>query len=321
MGLVDEYRASLKPSAVEEPIDRFVHRPLAFVVAKAAASASMTPNQLTMISMALGVSTGVFLLFGTRAWTVAAALTLFASQVVDCSDGMLARMRGGGSEIGRMLDGCADSVTLFFASVGAAVQLLGRGSHHGAATLALALAMAITLYTSTLHTSAYDFYKNLYLRGTVPGNREGEDVESAQRRFERVKARGATLLEEVLFRIYVGYLRSQRRLIGWYDPNALVRLEQLPEVSPDARGHFAEVMGPTMAWWRGLFGVGSLVFTFALSLLIGKLELFVAFRLVVLNGIFFLFLLPAQRAASRRALAILGVQPSAPEERAKLLHA
>jgi hypothetical protein len=321
MGLVDEYRASLKPSSVEEPIDRWLHRPLAFLVAKAAASASMTPNQLTTLSMALGLATGLLLAFDARPWTVVAALTLFASQVVDCSDGMLARMRGGGSEIGRMLDGCADTVTLFFASLGASYQLLGRNPHPGVATLGLAGAMAVTLYTSTLHTSAYDFYKNLYLRGTVPGDHEGEDVESAQRRFDRARARGASLLEEVLFRIYVGYLRSQRRLISWYDQDALVRLDSLPEASPEARARFAEEMGPTMAWWRGLFGVGSLVFTFALSLAIGRLELFVAFRLVVLNGIFFFFLLPAQRAASRRAMAILGVRRPAPEERAKLLHA
>jgi phosphatidylglycerophosphate synthase len=321
MGLVAEYRASLKPSAVEEPIDRWLHRPLAFLVAKAAASLAMTPNQLTVLSMALGVSTGALLCVGPRPWMIAAALTLFASQVVDCSDGMLARMRGGGSEIGRMLDGCADTVTLFFASVGAAYQLLGREPRGPAGTLVLAAALALTLYTSSLHTSAYDYYKNLFLRGTVPGDHEGEDVESAQRRWDRARARGATLLEHLLHRIYVGYLRAQRRLIGWYDPSALVRLERLPEVSPEARARFAQTMAPTLAWWRGLFGVGSLVFTFALSLALDRLELFVAFRLVVLNGVFFLFLLPAQRAASRKAMAILGVPPSEPEERAKLLHA
>jgi phosphatidylglycerophosphate synthase len=336
MGWLGEYRVSLKPSAVEEPIDRWVHRPLAFLVAKAAAKASLTPNQLTVFSMLLGVTTGVLLLVGatsvgatsvgTRALMIAAALTLFASQVVDCSDGMLARMRGGGSEIGRMLDGCADTVTLLFASVGTICHLVARGPRDGLALVALLGALGVTLYTSSLHTSAYDHYKNLFLRGTIPGDHEGEDVESAQLRWDRVRAqgrggRGATVLEDVLFRIYVGYLRAQRRLIAWYDPDALVRLSELPAGSPAARVVFAQSMQPTLVWWRSLFGVGSLVFTFSLALALDQLVLFVAFRLVVLNAIFFLVLLPAQRSASRRAMAALGVQPRPPEDRARLLHA
>ena len=51
--------------------------------------------------------------------------------------------------------------------------------------------------------------------------------------------------------------------------------------------------------WRALFGVGSLVFGFALFVAFGHAELFVLYRLLVLNAVFFLWLMPAQRRASR----------------------
>jgi hypothetical protein len=34
MGLFAEYRASLKPLDVEEPVDVFVHRPVGFIIAR-----------------------------------------------------------------------------------------------------------------------------------------------------------------------------------------------------------------------------------------------------------------------------------------------
>jgi phosphatidylglycerophosphate synthase len=322
MRLLAEYRASLKSPAVEEPIDLFVHRPLAFVIAKLAAHTPATPNHLTATSMALGCVAGLTLFAPDPRAPVLGALLLFLSQVIDCSDGMLARIRGGGSPLGRMLDGCADSFTMLFAVAGTLHLMLAKlPSRTGWQPLALTALTVLAAYTTSLHTSGYDYYKNLYLRVTIPGSTEGEDVERASARCERAKRYGTSLLERTVGSVYLGYLRSQRRLIAWFDPVALVRLDALPGHEPARAAEFERHMRPLMWVWRTLFGVGSLVFGLALFLALGHPELFLLFRLLILNAVFFLYLLPGQRAATRRAWTALGVAPSRGDERARLLHA
>jgi phosphatidylglycerophosphate synthase len=315
MSLLSEYKSSLKSVEVEEPIDLALHRPLAFVVAKAALRTPLTPNQLTVVSMLLGVLGGASLylssagrFFGAPLLVghLAGAALLFWSAVVDCSDGMLARMRRTSSELGRMLDGVADLVTMAavtFGSVAVIFQLYpGRTSMAAAVVLA-----ALTVYTSQFHTSGYDFYKNVYLRMTVPQNHEGEDVEHAEERWEKAKERPMSLVMSISYHTYVGYLRGQRKFIGWFDPHAVVRLSSLPAMSPERAEVYRRHHAPLMLVWRSLFGVGSLMFGFVVANAFGRPDLFLLFRLVVLNGVFFLYLMPAQRRASRLANEELGI--------------
>ncbi len=309
MSVLAEYRASLKSVAVEEPIDLLVHRPLAFVVAKLAYPTPLTPNQLTVLSMTLGVCSGAALLSGRPYAALLGAGLLFVSQVIDCSDGMLARMRKKGSELGRMLDGIADSITLFFAVAGTVRMMTEHAAP--AQALGLLLLSLATVYTSTWHTSGYDHYKNLYLRATIPGNREGEDVEQAVTRWEAARAEGMGPVLRAVFPIYVNYLRTQRRLVAWFDPAAHVRLDALPPVTEASASAYARHMLPPLRIWRALFGVGSLVFGLSLFIALGRPEVFLAYRLIVLNAVFFGVLMPAQRKASQAAFRELGVTPIA----------
>ena len=53
------YWKSLKPLAVEEPIDVWVHRPLAYLLARALLPTPVSPNLVTMISIVFGLVGGV----------------------------------------------------------------------------------------------------------------------------------------------------------------------------------------------------------------------------------------------------------------------
>jgi hypothetical protein len=61
-----------------------------------------------------------------------------------------------------------------------------------------------------------------------------------------------------------------------------------------------------MRIWRYFFGFGSLVFGLALSIGLDVTEYYLWFRLLLLNGLFYGYLRPAQRRASSRALAEIG---------------
>ena len=62
-----------------------------------------------------------------------------------------------------------------------------------------------------------------------------------------------------------------------------------------------------MRLWRSWFGFGSLVFGIALFSAIDLLEVYMVFRLVALNAVFYGYMRPRQRAASRAAFAEMGL--------------
>lgn len=109
--LRDEYRAMLKAPEVEEFLDLGLFRPLAFGLVRLLRPTPVTPNQLTLASLVLGVMSGACYWQGTAGWLLVGAGLLFLTNLVDCADGMLARVRGGGSLTGYLFDGLVDYTT------------------------------------------------------------------------------------------------------------------------------------------------------------------------------------------------------------------
>lgn len=105
-----DYRRMLKGPELEEPFDVFLYRPLAYVVVKAVAPTRITPNQVTAFNLLPGLAAAWFYWQGTPEAYLIGAVLLFATNVIDCVDGMLARVRGAGSVTGYILDGLADYV-------------------------------------------------------------------------------------------------------------------------------------------------------------------------------------------------------------------
>jgi phosphatidylglycerophosphate synthase len=303
------YWKSLKPRAVEEPIDVWVHRPLAYVLAKALLPTPVSPNLVTCVSIVLGLGSGACFVTAFPGHLRVAGLLLFASAIVDCADGQLARLRGTSSKFGRMLDGVADLV-VSTATVAGAIWVLVT-SHLdppwlGALTLAVAVATAVT---GSFHTTMYDHYKNVHLRMTTPGFKEGEAYDAARARFDAERAGGLSLVKWFVWGIYLFYVKSQEDFVRKFDPHTASSLSQLPPYSERAAATYARNTEHVMRVWRNWFGFGSLVFGIAAATFLDLLEVYMVLRLVGMNAVFYGWLRPAQRAASERAfreIAALG---------------
>src|SRR5688572_14259354 len=89
--LLDGYLKSLKPLAVEEPIDVWVHRPLAYLLARAALPTPISPNLITAMSIVCGLAAGSSMVISYPHHLQYAGLLIFLSAVFDCADGQLAR--------------------------------------------------------------------------------------------------------------------------------------------------------------------------------------------------------------------------------------
>jgi len=301
MGFWEGYFRSLKPLDVEEPIDVWVHRPPAYVLAKILMPTPVSPNLVTIGSIIVGCAAGAAI-FARFPWHLPlAGALIFVSAVLDCCDGQLARLRKSSSAFGRMLDGVADTVVSGVVVGGAAWLVLSK-YHEPLWFFLLTIVLTVTtILTGSFHTTMYDHFKNAFLRMTHPSYREGEDLAVAEARFETLRPNMSFGLR-LAWVIYFFYMRNQVEYTEKFDPTSPRLLRENPEFSERNAAIYRKHAAPTMRLWRNFFGFGSLVFGLAVSIGFDVTEFYLLFRLLLLNAVFYGYLRPAQRRASRRAL-------------------
>ena len=109
---LDALRAAQKPSRGTAAYSRHVNRPAGRIVAAAANTRGMTPNQVSVISAVFSFA-GIALLALVRPSVglgIAIAVLLAVGYVLDSVDGQLARLSGSGSLSGEWLDHTIDTV-------------------------------------------------------------------------------------------------------------------------------------------------------------------------------------------------------------------
>jgi hypothetical protein len=225
---------------------------------------------------------------------------IFSSAVLDCCDGQLARLRKSSSALGRMLDGVADLVGSTVVVGGGAWLVLRKFQEPRWALLVSFVLALTTIITSSFHTTMYDHFKNAFLRMTHPSYREGEELSAAEDRFKAQRAKMSFVIQ-IAWGIYFFYMRSQSNYADKFDPSSRRLLRDYPEFNERNAAIYRKYAGSAMRWWRSLFGFGSLVFGLALSIGLDITEYYLLFRLLLLNGLFYGYLRPKQRQATRQA--------------------
>jgi phosphatidylglycerophosphate synthase len=307
--LWSDYRATLKPLEVEEPIDVWVHRPLAYLVAKLSYPTPISPNFITLVSIMFGLASGFAMLVPFSGHLPVAGVCLFLSAVFDCADGQLARMRGTSSAFGRMLDGVADLV-VSVAAVGGSIWLIWHKYQQPTALGLIVLGLCVlTAVTGSFHTGLYDHYKNVYLRLTSRF-REGESHEAAVQRIAEQRSRGELgLLARAATPFYLFYVKRQQDLVHRLDPHTVTVLEALPEADAMRAATYRRHAAGLMRIWRAFFGFGSLVFGIALFVALDAIDYYMLARLVLMNALLFGYMVPRQRRVSAKAFAELAERP------------
>jgi len=300
------YWKSLKPLEVEEPVDVWIHRPLAYVLARALMPTPVSPNLVTLISILFGVAAGAAMFASFSHHLLVAGVCLFLSAIFDCADGQLARMRGTSSAFGRMLDGVADFVVAV-AAVGGGIWVIwskyNQPTWLGLIVLGLCV---VTAVTGSFHTGMYDHFKNVYLKLTSERFTEGESHARALERY-RAGQNQDSLHARCAWGVYLFYLKNQERVVRGFDPHTTARLELIGPHEPPRAGIYRAHATRLMRLWRTWFGFGSLVFGIALFTALDLLEWYMLFRLVGLNGLFYGYMRPLQRRASRAAFSEMGL--------------
>jgi phosphatidylglycerophosphate synthase len=89
---------------------RHVERPISLQIVRRLAATAITPNQITMVSVAIGLFGAPFFLSALWPWQTVGALLFLAHSILDGCDGELARLRFQESRWGGVLDFWGDNV-------------------------------------------------------------------------------------------------------------------------------------------------------------------------------------------------------------------
>ena len=110
--VAEVYRRTRKPKDILW--NRLVARPLAAVLLVPLRATSITPNQITLLTLVVFAVGATMLAFcpGWRALMIAAGV-IELSYVLDCVDGQLARLKGMSSPVGAHLDFLMDELKAF----------------------------------------------------------------------------------------------------------------------------------------------------------------------------------------------------------------
>ena len=130
-----------------------VVRPLSRLGTRLALAIGLTPNAITLISIAIGLLAAVLIMTGRPlAWVVAAVLVQLAL-VVDCMDGEVARFTRRFSTFGAWLDGIGDRLKEYLIFAAVAVVAAGDGQQLG---WPLAAAAMVLITARHLEDYAYN---------------------------------------------------------------------------------------------------------------------------------------------------------------------
>jgi phosphatidylglycerophosphate synthase len=287
MGFWSLYTKSCKPGDSEETLDRYFFRPLAYPIARLSLPIKfITPTMITIISIVFGVGTTVVLVMDFPYHLQIAAGLMLLTNTLDCSDGMLARMRGTSSAIGRMIDGFADFLwTIMFSA--ATLWLVVREYHAPWWVLAIVLvAGAATFATSAVHLAMFDFNRNQWVRFTRPDFKaeDGELYADAVKRHDEARKTGKIgVVWWAIWQIYFVFIKGQEDIIQKWDPDRLPVQPFNAELAQLYKKHYER----PWLMFRVLFGSTSLCFGLMIVALIELPVAYLIFRVTIVNILFY----------------------------------
>lgn len=159
--LYHDYRSMLKPLEIESWPDLFIYRPLAFGLVKLIRPLPITPNQISIFAIAVGLGGGICLAYGTPTSFKIAGILFLGNVILDCSDGMLARSKKNGTPFGRIVDGLVDYFNGGAIFIGMAIGLSRSGFEF---SFPLAVLIILSLASWAGHSMAVDYARREFMR-------------------------------------------------------------------------------------------------------------------------------------------------------------
>lgn len=260
---LEDYRKGLKPLVVEEWVDLLVYRLLGFLIALPLKYTPTSPNAVTFASAVAGVLGAVAMAFGRYDWLVWGAILYAFSNVLDCSDGQLARMTGKFSRYGRIYDGVADYVVGLSTFLALGIGWLPEGYTH---LQWWALIFFGGIVATTYQSMHLNHVRQAYLKAIEHSSGEHITHRGKKKRKKSRKMMVFYLPFYYLYRLYLWVERAVRRQV------------RLPLELPEEVRHHPALRLVLVLWT--FTGKGTHVTLLTIFLLLGKPEDYLWFCLI-----------------------------------------
>ncbi|MCH5230727.1 MAG: CDP-alcohol phosphatidyltransferase family protein [Muribaculaceae bacterium] len=258
----EEYSKSIKSFDTEENYDLCFTRPVGFAWALFFRKIKVTPNVITIISIFLGVAGGICFYFPNLYINIAGILLLVWAGIYDCTDGMLARLTGQKSELGRFLDGIAGD--FWFVAIYLSIVLRSNNditffSDH---KWILWIGMAAAAICHSAQAAVADRYRQMHL--LIVNGSSGSELDSydvLKKRYHSLNWKRNFFQKLYLF-LYSNYTGLQERLSPKMEALYQVWGKKYPnfQLPAELRQEFRMMSFPFCKWenfmtynWRALF--------------------------------------------------------------------
>ena len=249
----------LPVNEIIEPVNRYLHNPIAATIVQVIKNTWVTPNQVTYISIFVGLVSAYIFSIGTVQAFFFAGILLEVVLILDCVDGQLARAKECSSDWGRLLDGIAGYIIYLAVLTGVVV---GFNQEY----VTLAVFGLVTIFRGI----AYDYCKltmiTMIEKGYDGSIKEISDTHS------KISRNNSTL-----WKVYFYYLQLQRFIFC----GRFIRLDKFSDygkenskdylLSSTERKDYQQKASPLMIAWSWN-GVDLPLFLLVLMSLFGVIE-------------------------------------------------
>ncbi|MGC3977012.1 MAG: CDP-alcohol phosphatidyltransferase family protein [Paludibacteraceae bacterium] len=271
-----EIEASLKSIETENYIDRVFYRPIGYKIAKSLTDTGVTPNLITIISIFIGIASGILWYFPYNiTFALLGIAALIIANILDCVDGQLARLTGIKSEVGRILDGIAGD--LWFVMI--YIAFVHR-SNIEFNTWIFWIVAALSGWSHLNQAALTDYYKTLHL--FFVSKEKGKEFENS----ESIKIRLETMpkgINRFITILYLPYTKNQERQTPHLQKLlANIKLKYGSEIPEDVRLSFRKGSGNLMKLidWMTFNGRSIILF---IAVLTNTVWLYFIWDIIVLN--------------------------------------
>jgi phosphatidylglycerophosphate synthase len=211
MNWSEEYKKSLKMKEVEEVFDLVFYRPIAFLFVRTVYNTEITPNIISIAALFMGITAGCFYSLGQPVYFKIGALFYLAFNILDCSDGQLARLKKTGTPVGRIIDGISDYIATIAVYLGIAVGFAYRSPKPYFWLLMLLFAGL----SNIIHGIFVDYYRSRFLYYVKRGGSNFEkDIEEFRKEYELIRNQKGKRFDRMVLLIYFKYSALQRLLVA-----------------------------------------------------------------------------------------------------------
>ena len=197
--------STYKAAEIEETLDIYFYRPLGYLIARAFHALRLTPNVATSLSITIGLVSGHLFYYRDFSLNVLGVALFIFADILDSTDGQLARMMNIRSLYGRILDGIGGN--LIFLNV--YFHLMFRILAAGGSPLVWILGVSAGLCHS-VQSGLADYYRNAYIRHVVnPAKGELDGLEWVRAQYAELRW-GRNLFKKIAMRFYLNYTAEQQ---------------------------------------------------------------------------------------------------------------